>query len=395
MRYVLVVIEGAADTPQGAAAPRTPLAASRARHAARLAVEGRGGLCKTPRDAVEYRGELVLASWLGIEDKERRSLARGPLEALGDDLPVRTGDVVYRANFVTLDGDRLSDGAVRLTPDERSALVRPLQEACQDLDVEFHPVGGGRMLVVFHHAHHGFPLGVAPSLLEGESIDRHLPGSRANPRLRECLDRCRSVLAGSSVNAVRVDLGENPASALWLWGGGPPARVERPFAGENLGGFMLTNSALAGGLARACGMSTLPFRSPTENAGPGPVFHLPDLVEALRRETFGAVYIQAPREGGRYGGFREKTMAVEAIDFHVLGPFLSVLESFRPFRLLLASDLAVGAHSGRPEDTPTPFILSGAEVEADEVRHWDEDACALGAEGKRECDDLFPLLFSR
>ena len=395
VKYVVIVIEGAADAPHGALPPRTPLAAARARHAARLAVEGQGGVFKPDRDLLEYRGELALGALLGVEAKERRSLARGPLEAVGEGIPLRTGDVVYRANFATVDGDTLSEPSVRLSADERAALVRPLQEACADLDVDFHPAANGRLLAVFHHAHAGFPLGTAPSLLEGRPVRRHLPGARTNPRLRDCVQRCSAVLAASSVNAVRLDLGENPANALWLWGGGPPARVERPFDGEDLSGFLLTNSAMASGLAKTCGMDVLPFRSAAEASSAGPVFSLPEMVEALRRHEVAVVYIQAPREGGRYGEFREKTMAIETMDYHVLGPFLSVLESFRPYRLLLTADLPIAAATGLPGAVPVPFVLSGSEVDPDEVRHWDEESCAQGAAGVRGLDQLFGLLLSR
>lgn len=392
MKHIVFIPEGAADLPHGAMAPRTPLAAARARHAARLTVEGAAGVFKPDRDLLALRGELALAALLGVSAKERRWLSRGALEAAGEGIVLRTGDVAYRANFITLDGETLSDASVRLSADETSALVRPLQQACSDLDVDFHTTPGGRLLVVFHHAHSGFPTGTAPTVAEGGSIRRLLPGGKSNPRLRELHDRCARALASSSVNAVRLDLGENPANALWLWGGGPPVLIERPFAGEPLTGFCLSNSPMACGLARGCGMDVLHFRSGGETSSTSPVFDLPAVVDALRRHDLALVCVQAPREGARYGNFREKTMALEAIDFHILGPLLSVLESFRPFRILLSTDLPVGAASGKPEAGPVPFVLSGDGIAPDDARHWDEEACGAGRFGLQDLDALFPLL---
>ena len=38
------------------------------------------------------------------------------------------------------------------------------------------------------------------------------------------MDESRQILAGHEVNKVRIDLKENPANMIWLWGQGP-----RPF----------------------------------------------------------------------------------------------------------------------------------------------------------------------
>ncbi|MFL7809596.1 MAG: hypothetical protein AB8I80_13245, partial [Anaerolineae bacterium] len=85
-----------------------------------------------------------------------------------------------------------------------------------------------------------------PCFVEGERIDRYI-GSGKDTFLEEVLERSNEVLLKQTLNDVRLDLGENPANAVWLWGGGllGCGVPSSPVCDARIDGFVLTQSALA------------------------------------------------------------------------------------------------------------------------------------------------------
>jgi 2,3-bisphosphoglycerate-independent phosphoglycerate mutase len=91
----------------------------------------------------------------------------------------------------------------------------------------------------------------APELLIGKPWRRHLPSGLLRESLGGLIDAAAKCLEDHPVNRVRVDLSENPANMLWLWGGSPP-QAEVPFRERSgLTGAVISGAFALRGLAQA------------------------------------------------------------------------------------------------------------------------------------------------
>jgi 2,3-bisphosphoglycerate-independent phosphoglycerate mutase len=379
LKTALIVYEGMADTPSPLLEDRTPLEAARTPTATSLAVRGQGGCTLAPKSADPLRTEVALAEMLGLPHKLSTTLYRGPLEAIGAGLTVPKDAWVFRCDLVTLDDSRLLSAEVpRLSLEETRSLVESVQSTWDPEAVQLQVVAPGHAVAICRVDTDGCSHGVSPFMIEGEDWRSQLTRHRRNTFVRDFVERSHRVLSAHSVNEVRVDLKENPANALWLWGGGP-ALVSAPQALGRI--TMLTQSFMARGLAQWLGMPLLELADPWEVPDKKTLFKLPELVEALRETDGLCVYVEARQGGGRYGSPPQKVWALETLDHRVLTPLLAVMDAHRPYTLILTTDSAVYAATGKPGAEMLPFVVVQDYLEPDAVGHWDETACARGAQG--------------
>jgi len=380
MKYILVIYEGAADLPVDELEGRTPLEVARCPQAHRLAASGRCGLLEPVQDGLDGRNEVLLAVLCGQALEQAQELYRGPLEALVTSEDPSGYGFVYRGNFITVDDGLLTDCRVSgLSMEETHSLCAALQEGWDARDIKFVPTRNARFVALINRER--LPVGYPPCLMEGERIDAFLAHGKEGELVRSVADRAFEVLSQHPVNEVRLDLGENPANAVWLWGGGP-VRRRQSLGPSRLGaGALMSQSLLAEGYSRLADMRFVGVSDPWRDGLEGAAFKVAPLVEVLQETDYLLVYVESPQELGRYGGPVEKVRALERMDYHLLEPLMSVLDAYRPYRLLLASDGLVSSQDRHPTSGNVPVVIAGDGVTADELNRWDEASCARGTLG--------------
>ena len=75
--------------------------------------------------------------------------------------------------------------------------------------------------------------------------------------LLKLMERAKTILKKHSVNNVRVDLGENPANNIWLWGQG--TRPKLPSFKEKFGveGSIISAVDLVNGIGKLAGLEVI------------------------------------------------------------------------------------------------------------------------------------------
>jgi len=223
----------------------------------------------------------------------------------------------------------------------------------------------------------------------GVEVTRSVPKGKAELKVRRYLERAAEVLAAHPVNDVRVDLGENPANGIWLWGGGqalaPPAGPEP----RETRGALASSARMGKGIASLCALEVLQIRSPWRGEPDEAVWSIPDLIDCLRRVDRLTIYVEAPQEGVGFGDDVEKVRALDLLDQVVLGPLYEIVrEGFRPCRLVLTV-------TGAPLPVALPVVVSGDELEPDAAGRWDEEACHGGGLGSMHLLDFPEMVCER
>lgn len=394
MKTIIIIYEGAGDEPLPELEGRTPLQAARCHHAAALVAGGRGGTLEPWPSDTPWRSEWLLGAMCGIPAAEIGGLHRGPLEALEVGVEPGEGDMVYRGDFVTMDGAAVRDNlAGRLGAEETAELAAVVHSASGD-DCDVTSMGAGSVAVRFRDANGSDARGVPTCVQAGESVGDAVAAGVVSERMRTFMRTASEVLSIQPVNDVRVDLGENPANGLWLWGGGawPHIASARPGGG---GGAMLSTSHLGKGVAALCGFAVLDWPEPWRDTSEPIRFHGPDLVRVLRENRRILVYVQAPADGGRFGSAVEKVRALDRLDQELLGPLVKIIEAYRPFRLALVAGGVVSSRTGLPLPRPAPVAVTGEGIESDHVQRWDEETCAVGGLGRMNAGDFLRRIEDR
>lgn len=385
MKSLVVILESAADHPRDELDGRTPLAVARCPAAARIASEGLTGVLGKAAGRGPATAEARLAAFCGLEPDAVARVARGPLEAASLEIDLSGYTHAYRGDLVTLDRGVLRDGYLaRLTLQETEHLAAKVQERFDPKRVRLLARAPGRLVVLARAEGADLAPGEAPWLLEND--EAYSPPSHGGELLEEMIEKSVESLARHAINDVRVDLGENPANAVWLWGGGPLARLDP----SPLRLHFLTQSAMAAGLARLLGAPVEPLLDPWSATQPTDVVDAAALRQWITTCDRFVVYVEAPPEFIR-GPASEKVHLLERTDVLLLQPLLEVFRRVKQRRFLLAA-----VEAALPEDssrrTPQPIAVWGSHLEPDAVAHWDETSCRAGALTDRTLNDLSALL---
>ena len=362
MKYAIVIPDGAADRPSDALNGHTPLEVARLPHMDRIATEGRLGTVQTIPRKLDPGSDVAILSLLGY-DPTKHYTGRAPLEAVARHIPLESDDWVFRCNLVTVADEEMVDySAGHITSQEAEVLIAALQDQLGSETVRFYAgVGYRHLLVVRGEA---FKVRtVAPHDIMGESIQAHLPKGKRAAQLKELMEASRGVLADHPVNKVRRDLGENPATQIWLWGQGQRPLLPSFDERWHLRGAAITAVDLVRGIARLIGWDVIEVEGATgyidtNYAGKGRA-----ALSALQNHDLVVVHIEAPDEAAHNGDARAKVRALEAIDREIVGPILKTLEaSDRPWRILVAPDHETPLDLRTHDREPVPFAMMGTDL---------------------------------
>lgn len=383
MKDVLIIYEGAAGAPCDDLEGATPLEIARSVRASRLAARGMAGMLRWPTGDSAQRAENKLGLLLGLDPAEARLLRRGPVEAFGTAIDPSRWTYAYRGNFITTDRELIRENRVEgLSVDETGVLAAALLADGQPALTAIEVTAPGQLSVMFNHLEGKVDPGSFPEA--GMETD---DGSPATDRL-VLMKKSAGLFAAHPVNDVRVDLGENPASMVWLWGGGAPTALGRPFIGAPLRAAMVSHSALARGMARLCGMKHVELGDPWSGDARPPLIDCDELAALIAEHDLTVIYVEAPHDGGHFGTAIEKVKSLDRLDIHVLGRVLDALDLVTEGRTMLVATPPDGHLLAR-----TPFVCAGPQVEANRVTRWQESTDTAGAADDVDAHRCLTLFF--
>jgi len=363
MKYCIVVPDGAADEPVRSLGDKTPLEAARTPNMDRAAREGLlGTTCHVP-PRMTPGSSVAMTSLLGY-DPVVDFPGRGPLEAADLGISMAPQDWAVRCNLVTVADDTLVDfTAGHISTREAGVLIDALNKALGGRSVSFH-VG-----VSYRHV----MIRKGPIALTARTLPPHdvvgLPVKESYPEgenaevLISLMERSREVLEPHEVNKVRVDLGQNPANMIWLWGQGRKPTLQSFSSRYGLHGAVVTAVNLVRGLARLVGWEAIRVPGATGYVDTDYAAKGRYAIDALMSHDLVLVHVEAPDEASHERDVRAKVRAIEQIDRQIVGPLMAARLP-EPLRLLIVPDHVTTVRDGKHSPDAVPFAMWGAGVEA-------------------------------
>lgn len=361
-RYAIILPDGAADEPLDELGGRTPLEAAATPHLDSIVESGRVGTVRTVPAGFVPGSDVATMSLLGY-DAEKHYSGRAPIEAVARGIQTGPNDVVYRCNLVAIsDGVMMDFTAGHIRTPEAEQIIQALNDALATDDLRFHPGVSYRHLLVISDPEALEVSCMPPHDIPGQPVAEYLPKGKGAKRIREIMESGSRIVAEAEVNQVRRDLGEVPATGIWLWGQGVVPIMRRFRQQYGVHGAVIAAVDLIRGLGRLLGWPIIDVPGATGYLDTDYAAKGRAAVKALDEYDLVTVHIEAPDEAGHMGNAAAKVEAIEKIDEHIVGPVLEKLRTFEDWRILAAPDHPTPVVKKTHTATPVPFCMAGTGV---------------------------------
>jgi 2,3-bisphosphoglycerate-independent phosphoglycerate mutase len=374
-KYITLVPDGAADQAYDELQGRTPLEVSRIPNLNFFARSGRVGLAKMVPDRMEPGSDVGNLSILGYNPREHYT-GRAPLEAASMGLELAPDEVAFRLNFVTEAEGKLVDySAGHITTQEAKVLIGYLNEKLGTDSVRFHPGVSYRHICVIKDRMGMRGLSAAcdaPHNIMSRTVEAHCPQGPGDGLLKKIMTDAKLLLQEHEINHVRVDLKENPANMIWLWGQGVMPNLPSFQEKFGLKGALISAVDLLRGIARLARLDVIEVPGITGYLDTNYEGKAQYGLEALKTHDFVFIHVEATDEAGHEGNIKAKIQALEDFDRFIVGAVRKYCEKNPDTRVLVSPDHPTSCRLRTHLKGAVPFVLYGKGIEANGVELYNE-----------------------
>jgi 2,3-bisphosphoglycerate-independent phosphoglycerate mutase len=376
MKYIVLIIDGAAGLPIPEKGGQTCLELARTPNLDAMAAHGALGLVRTVPPGMEPSSACACMSVMGY-DPVIYYKGRASIEAKSLGIDIGAGEVVFRCNLVTISEGRMEDySAGHIATAEAAKIIKVLNDNIGNKDVIFYPgVSFRHILKLKGHEETLKAKCTPPHDIPEKPVKEYLPQGPGSDYLRDLMARSETLLRSHQINVARRQRGDVSVTTIWLfWGSGQVPEMPAFKKSYGLAAAMTSGVDLLRGLAKMADMDILNIKGVTDGPDSDNAAQAVGALEALKKHDLVVVHIEAPDEAGHGGYIDEKINAIEKIDKEVV----SRLRDYRgDLRVLVMPDhptpITVRTHTA----DPVPFLLWGKDISANGAVRFTE------AEGKR------------
>ena len=369
MKYIVIALSGAADQPIEQLDGKTPLEVAKVPNLHAFAHSGKVGLAHLAPRGFEPHPDTTLLNLLGY-DADTFYTGRAPLEAANLELKLEDNEIPFRMNFVTEANGRLEDPeAGKITTKEAKALINFLNKKVASDFIRFFAGAQYRHIVVIKDSH-GFEALSAkthcPHDIVGNPIEDSLPSGPGGELLTKLMFDAKLLLQDHEINQVRIDLGENPANMIWVWGQGRKPKIDLFSKRFGCQGALISDAGYAKGFARYTGLTVVDSRAELSDLQANYEEKAKLLIDELKEKDFVCLHLKECDEASRIGDYRAKVSALESADFFILSKLRKYVEANRDVRVLISPCHVLPWRTRKRTRDDVPFVLAGKDVSSDE-----------------------------
>ena len=359
MKYCVIIPDGMADYKLEKLSGRTPLEAARTPNLDKISSNGILGVVNTVPKNFKPGSDIACLSVLGYDPKVYYT-GRAPLESASLGIELGEKDWAVRCNLITaIDGILEDFSAGHISDNEAELIMSILNEQLAGGSVRFYAGKSYRNIMVYNGDIAIEADCTPPHDIIGKSITQNLPKGKGSEILIDLMRSSYHLLEDHELNKVRVDLGDNPANMIWLWGQGKrPSLV--PFEQlYGISGAVITGVDLLRGLATYIGWNIIEVPGATAYLDTDYDAKAQYAIEAIETHDLVLIHIEAPDEAGHEGNTHEKIRAIENIDKKIIGPVFDELNKYNEFRILILPDHYTPISKKTHTSEPVPFTIYG------------------------------------
>jgi 2,3-bisphosphoglycerate-independent phosphoglycerate mutase len=393
MKYVIIIPDGCADTPQESLDGQTPLQAASTPHMDAIAQAGIVGAANHVPPHLPAGSAVANMSLLGF-DPDKYFTGRAPLEAAAQNIELGPHDWAVRCNLVTIEDQIMRDfTADHISDNEAVELLESLQAKLDRSDLEFVAGVSYRNLLLYRASDDKAPFSrdtrsTPPHDLTDDTVMNDFPRGLGSDLLSELMNLSVRVFKDHPVNQRRIAEGKLPATNIWLWGLGKTPALPRFMDIYAKQGRMITAVDLLRGIGALLDWPRIEVTGATGYTDTDYAAKGTAAIKAIAEADVDlvCVHVEAPDEASHEGDVQAKIKALEEIDLHIVGPIHEALKQQGDYRILVSPDHPTPVQSKTHSHGIVPFTIAGKDIKPDTNTSYDE----IQAEAS---DHQFPLGF--
>ncbi len=360
MKYVVLIIDGAAGHPIPQQGGKTTLELARTSHLDSLAQEGQVGLTHNVPEGMEPSSALACMSIMGY-DPRTYYRGRSAIEALSMGIDIRAGEVVFRCNLVALrDGKMLDYSSGHITTEESRDLILAIDKNLGNDHIKFFPgVSYRHILKLKGYEETVEAVCTPPHDITGKPVASYLPQGKGSKILNDLMRRSQSILSMHFINQDRIAHGETPATTIWLfWPSGQVPALPQFQKTFGLKAAMISGVDLLRGLAQMAKMDVIKVDGVTDGLDNDYAAQGEGALKAMKDHDLVMVHVEAPDEAGHSGSIGHKVEAIEKVDQEIVSRLQAYIGD--DLRLLILPDHPTPIDLLTHTSGPVPFLLWGS-----------------------------------
>lgn len=353
MRYLTIIGDGIADGPVKALGGKTPLSHLNLPAMAKLA-RTHIGLARTVPEGTAPGSDTAILSIFGYDPRTCYT-GRAALEAAGAGVQLRPGEMAWRVNLCTVEGDTVDTAVMRshngtgiggqkaLDTVARLLCDPAFSALCEALSFSIHKTPTFRQMGVAPSGDHWGAQLPGPHDHLGERIDTLLPDGS----IRRLVEASLFALRGAQANCI------------WPWCPGAAMSLASFPALHGHRGPVVSAVPLVKGIGLLCGLTAPAVQGATGEIDTNYEGKVAAAMQGFRDGAdFALIHVEAPDECSHALDVDGKLEAIRRLDARIVLPMLQQLDADgEPYRILFLSDhptlLETGAHDG----APVPYCL--------------------------------------
>ena len=394
MKHIIILGDGMADHAVERLGNKTLLQYAETPYMNMLAKMGRTGRLNTIPEGFLPGSEVANTAILGY-DLNKVYEGRGPLEAASIGYIMQPEDMAIRCNIVELENGLIKNHhGGHLTTEEGDVLIKYLDDKLGNDKMKFITGIQYRHLLVIKGGNkhitcappHDHPNEEWKKLLvKPEENYVETDSSRMSPQetadlINELILKSQKLLAEHPFNNGRAE----KANSIWPWSGGyrPSMKTLMQLFPDIKSGSVISAVDLIRGIGHYAGLDVIKVKGATGLADTNYEGKAQAAIEALKKQDFVFLHIEASDEAGHDGDLDLKLKTIENLDSRIVKPvYEEVINWNEPVCIAVLPDHPTPVEIRTHVKEPVPFIIWYKGIEPDDVSTYDEMNCVSGSYG--------------
>lgn len=397
MKHIIILGDGMADHCVERLGGKTLLQFAKTPCMDQLAQMGKTGRLVTIPEGFHPGSEVANTAILGYDLNEVYE-GRGPLEAASIGYDMQPEDMAMRCNIITLaDGLIKNHHGGHLTTEQGDMLIKYLDEHLGNDRVKFITGIQYRHLLIIkggskyiecapphdHPNEKWKPLMVKP--IDNAPVeDGRMTAEETADIINDLILKSHELLASHPLNTERCKKGKDTANSIWPWSGGyrPKMKTLSQMYPQIRRSDVISAVDLIRGIGKYAGMKRIIVDGMTGMADTNYENKTEAAIEALRKDDFVFLHIEASDEAGHDGDLDLKLRTIEYLDSRVITPIYNEVKTWNePVCIAVLPDHPTPVEIRTHVNEPVPFLIWHPGIEPDSVNRFDEISCVDGSYG--------------
>lgn len=392
MKHIIILGDGMADHAVDRLGGKTLLEYANTPNMDYLARIGRTGRLLTVPDGFLPGSEVANATILGY-DMNRVYEGRGPLEAASIGYDMQPDDLALRCNIICLADQKIKNHhGGHLTTDESQELIDLLNEKLGNDRVKFIKGIQYRHLLIIKGGNkhitcappHDHPNEEWRGLLVKPEKGYEHEALQTATLLNKLIIKSQEVLYNAPLNIRRRSEGKDQANSIWPWGGGyrPQMKTLSEMYPQIKHGDVISAVDLIRGIGHYAGLRNIIVPGATGLANTDYEGKTQAALDALRKDDFVFLHVEASDEAGHDGDLELKLRTIENLDKRMVGPIFEEVSKWdEPVCIAVMPDHPTPVEIRTHVKEPVPFLVWYPGIEPDSVETYNEVSCVSGSYG--------------